>query len=93
MSYDATARGISVNGGIEFSINSLLSEAQQEMWQMNIAKFPGPFLDTSFIEETAMINCFTTTLKTTSVNQKMLPVVDYYTDFSKAVPPQLVVNA
>jgi hypothetical protein len=90
MSYDSSAR--TRKDEIIFAIRSLLSEAQQELYQMNIARQPGPFLDTSFLEETKRVTCYTTTLATVSVNQKSQPVGDYYVDFSRAVPPQIVVN-
>ena len=91
MSYDTTAR--LRKDEIAFAINSILSESQQELYNMYIAKFTGAFMDTSFLEETKRVYCFTTDLATISVNQKTQPTGDYYQDFSKAVPPQVVVNA
>ena len=91
MSYDDTARLRKEE--IAFAVNSLLSEAQQEMFNMNIANFTGSFLDTSFLEETKRITCYTTTISTTSVLMKQQPVQDYYVDFTRAVPPQIAVNA
>lgn len=90
MSYDDVARLRKEE--IAFAINSLLSEAQQEMYNMNIARHTGTFLDTSFLEETKRITCYTTTVATVSVQQKQQPVGNYYTDFSKALPPELAVN-
>lgn len=78
---------------IIFAVHSLFSEMMQEQFNMQIARQPGPFLDTSFLEETKRITRYTTTLVTTSVNRKIKPVGDYYTDFSRAVPPELVTNA
>lgn len=91
MSYDQTARVRKEE--IAMAMNSLLSEAQQELYNMNIARNCAPFLDTSFLEETKRVTCFTTTIATVSVNQKSQPVGDYYTDFSRAVPPQDFVSS
>lgn len=91
MSYDDSAR--TRKEEIIFAVHSLFSEAQQEMFAMQIARQPGPFVDSSFLEATKMITRYTTTIVTTSVNRKIKPVGDYYTDFSRAVPPTLAVDA
>ncbi len=78
---------------VAMALNSIYSEQQQEAYNMNIARHCSPFLDTSFLEETKMITRYTTTVMTTSVNRKKQPITDFYTDFTRAVPPTLVVNA
>ena len=91
MSYDDVARLRKEE--IAFAVNSLLSQAQQEMFNMNITRHMGSFLDKSFLEETKQITCYTSTISTVSVLMKQQPVKDYYQDFSRAVPPKLAVNA
>lgn len=91
LSYDSSA--FNLKEQIIFAINSLLSQSQQELWNINIARHPSPFLDTSYFEDTGMVTCYTTTVQTVSVLQKQLPVLDYYNDFSRSVPPVLVENA
>lgn len=78
---------------IMMALQSIYSEQQQEQYSMNIARHPGPFMDTSFLEATKMITCYTTTIRTKSVLRKERPVADIYTDFSRAVPPLVTVNA
>jgi hypothetical protein len=55
---------------IAMALRSAFSQGMQEQYQMQIARQPGPFLDTSFLEETKMITRYTTTIVTTSVYQK-----------------------
>lgn len=78
---------------IVMALHSIYSEQLQEQYHMQISRQPGPFMDTSFLEETKMVTRYTTTIITTSVNQKSKAVADYYTDFSRAVPPELTVDA
>lgn len=78
---------------VAMAMRSLYSEAQQEIYNMNVARHCGAFLDTSFLEETKMVTRYTTTIMTTSVTRKAQPVRDYYSDFSRAVPPTVVINA
>lgn len=78
---------------IPMAFNSLFAQAQAELWNMSIALNPGPMQDTSYVEGTEMITRYTTTIQATSINENTQPVPDIYTDFSKAIPPKLVVNA
>lgn len=78
---------------IDMALSSIFSQQQQERYAMQIARHTAPFLDTSFLEETEMMTRYTTTVQTTSVNRKQKTTNDFYSDFSRAVPPQLVVNA
>lgn len=78
---------------IVMAMSSIYSQQLQEQYHMQIARQPGPLLDTSFLEETKMITRYTTTIITTSVNQKSKAVSELYTDFSRAVPPMLTVDA
>jgi hypothetical protein len=87
MSFDNSAR--IRRDEVAMALRSLYAQKQQELYAMNIARNPGPFMDTSFLEATKMVTRYTTTIVTTSVNMKTKPVGDYYLDFSRAVPPQL----
>lgn len=78
---------------IPMAFNSLLAQGQCELWNMSIAVNPGPMQDTSYLEGTEMITRYTVPINVTSINQKLQTVPDIYTDFSKAIPPQVVVNA
>lgn len=91
MSYDDSARVRKEE--IAMALRSLFSESQQELYCMQIARQPGAFTDTSFLEDTKMMTRYTTTVATSSVNRKQKPVGDFYTDFTRAVPPKVVVNA
>lgn len=91
MSYDDTAR--TRKEEIIMAIQSIYAEQQQEQYAMNIARHCGPFMDTSFLEETKIMTRYTTTLRTKSVLRKEKAIVDIYTDFSRAVPPQVTVDA
>lgn len=77
---------------IAMAIHSLFSQSQQELYSMQIARQPGPMMDTSFLEETEILTRYTCTLATTSALQKSKPA-NYYSDFSRAVPPLLTTNA
>lgn len=66
---------------IVMALRSLFSQTQQDTYQMQIARQPGMFMDTSFLEETKMITRYTTTIITTSANQKTKQVSDIYTSF------------
>jgi hypothetical protein len=78
---------------IAMAVNSIYSEQQQEQYSMNIARDPGPFMDTSFLEETKMITRYTTSIRTKSVLRKEREIDDIFTDFSRAVPPLVTVDA
>lgn len=77
---------------IAMALHSLFSQSQQEKFNMNIARQPGAFMDTSFLEATEIVTRYSTTIITTSLNVKQKAVSDIYTDFSRAVPPLLTVN-
>lgn len=91
MSFDESAR--TRKEEVMMAVQSLFSEQQQELYSMNIARHPGPFMDTSFLEETKMITRYTTTIRTKSVLRKEREIQDIYTDFSRAVPPLVTVDA
>lgn len=78
---------------IAMAFSSFFSQNIQEQYAMQIARHPGPMMDTSFLEETEMMTRYTTTIITSSVLQKQKATNEYYSDFSRAVPPTLVVNA
>ena len=78
---------------IAMALHSLYAETQMELNFMQIARQVSPMMDTSFLEATEMMSRYTMTIQTTSAYQKQKPVGDYYTDFSRAVPPTVVVNA
>lgn len=78
---------------VMMAVQSIYSEQQQELYSMNIARHPGAFMDTSFLEGTKIITRYTTTLRTKSVLRKEREIADIYTDFSRAVPPSVTVNA
>lgn len=69
---------------IAMAISSIYAQQQQEQYAMQIARHPGPFMDTSFLEETEMMTRYTTTLMTTSVNRKMKDTDEYYDTFPGA---------
>lgn len=78
---------------IQMAVSSIYSQQQQELNAMQIARHAAPFSDTSFLEETEMMTRYTTILMASAVLRKQKLTNDYYSDFQRAVPPQLVVNA
>lgn len=56
---------------IAMALRSIFSQQQQELYNMQIARQPSGFMDTSFLEETKMCTRYTTTIITTSVLQKV----------------------
>lgn len=78
---------------IIMALHSIYSQSQQEKYSMQIARQPSAMIDTSFLEETEMMTRYTCTIFTTSLKVKIKGINDFYTDFSRAVPPQLIVNA
>lgn len=91
MSYDDEAR--TRKEEIPMALRSIFSEQNQELYNMQIARHPGAIIDTSFLEETKMMTRYTMTVMASSVIRKQLSTTEFYSDFSRAVPPQLVVNA
>jgi hypothetical protein len=64
-------------GEIAMALGSFYSQQQQELYNMQIARHPAPFVDTSFLEETEMITRYTTSVKTTSLQLKQQST-DYF---------------
>ncbi len=62
------------------ALNSVYSEQQQELYQMMIAKNPGPFIDAGSFEATAFLNRFTTVVPVHAVHRKEKPVT-YFNQF------------
>lgn len=69
---------------IAMALRSIYSQQKQELYQMQIARHPGAFMDTSFLEETQMVTRFTTTVMTSSVNRKEAGTNEYYDTFPGA---------
>lgn len=69
---------------IAMALRSIYSQQKQELYQMQIARHPGPFMDTSFLEETQMVTRYTTTVMTSSVNRKEVATTEYYDTFPGA---------
>lgn len=78
MSFDDEAR--TRKEEIAMALNSIFSEQQQELYNMQIARHIGAMIDRSFLEETKMVTCYTMTVLTSSVNRKTKNV-DYYSNF------------
>lgn len=78
---------------IAMAISSMESKKKQEENSMYIANQTGAFMDTSYLEVTKIVTRYTTTVFTTSVNEKRKAIKDIYTDFQRAVPPLLTVDA
>jgi hypothetical protein len=62
---------------IVMALRSFFAQSQMETYNMQIARQPGPLMDTSYLEETKMITRYTTTIITSSVNQKQKPASSY----------------
>lgn len=77
---------------VAMAINSLYSEQSQEVNNLQIARQPTPFRDTSFLEETEFLQRYTSDVRVTAAVSKSMPA-DYYSDLSRAVPPLVTVNA
>ncbi len=69
---------------ITMALASILSQQLQEKYAMQIARNPGNFQDTSFLEETEMITRYTVLVMTTSVNRKEKASTEYYDTFPGA---------
>lgn len=72
MSFDASARIRKEE--IAMALRSILSVQTSERYQMQIARMPTPFIDTSSLEETKRLNRFTTTVTVTALHTKRRPV-------------------
>lgn len=77
---------------VAMAIHSFYSEQQQEANEMQIARQPGPFNDTSTLESTEFLQRYTTSVKITSA-MTLRKAADYFSDLSRAVPPLLTVDA
>jgi hypothetical protein len=78
---------------IPAAFNSIYAQSIQEQYTMSISINPGPMIDASYLDSTAMVTRYITTVQATSINQFVPPPPQIYTDFSKAIPPQVLVNA
>lgn len=86
MSFDDSARvlkEIALMG-----LTSIASEQIQEQYNVQVARNPAPFQDVSMLEETARLNRYTTTIAVTQLITNTVPNTPYYSDFSRAVPPE-----
>lgn len=80
---------------IAMALRSVYSQQQQEKFSMQIARQPGAMMDTSYLEGTQILSCYTTTIVTTSLNRKEKSVdffdtfrgADLYTDPKTAGQP------
>lgn len=63
------------------ALASIFSEQQQELYQMMIARNPGPFIDAGSFEATAYLNRFTTVVPMHAVHRKTKPST-YFDVFS-----------
>lgn len=66
---------------VAMALRSVYSQQIQNQYGMQIARQPGPLVDTSFAEETEMMTRYTTTIVTTSSYEKR-KTVDNYADFN-----------
>ena len=78
---------------VEMALNGVYAEQQMEANSMQIARMGTGWLDVSSLEETEYMNRLTMTIAVTACYQVQYPVGDYYTDFTRAVPPTVVENA
>lgn len=78
---------------IAMALGSILSQQLQEQYHIQLSRNIAPIVDTSYLEETAMMTRFTTTVMAESIMRKSKVTTRYYSDFSRAVPPLLTANA
>lgn len=90
MSFGSEARTRSME--VAMAIHSLYAEQAMEENSLQIARQPGPFRDTSFLESTEFLQRYTTDVKITSAMTKR-KAADYFSDLSRAVPPLVSVDA
>jgi hypothetical protein len=86
MSFDSSAR--LRHPEVALAIGSIYAEQQMEANNLQIARQPTPFIDASSAEPTKILNRFVTDVRVSALWSKT-KAAPYYTDFSRAVPPQL----
>ncbi len=87
MSYDDSARVLK-----ELAYMGLLSVASQqiqERYNVQVARNPSPFQDVSMLEESGRLNRYTALIAVTQLIVNTNDDVPYYSDFTRAVPPQV----
>lgn len=87
MSFNAEARLRKEE--IPMALASVFAEQQMELHTMQFARKPSPLIDASSLEETKLLNRFTTTIAVTAMRQKE-KAVGYFDTFKK---PEVHFNA
>lgn len=77
---------------IILALNSNYSEKSQEVNNFTIFRIPTQFNDTSFTEASSMMTKFTLTIICFGLYKTTSTITDFYTDFSRSVPPQINVD-
>jgi hypothetical protein len=88
MSYDDSARVMK-----ELAYMGLISVASQqiqEKWNVQVARQPTPFQDISMLEESGRLNRYQALIAVTQLITNNVTGIPYYSDFSQAVPPEIV---
>jgi hypothetical protein len=67
---------------------AMASEQIQEKYNVQVARNPMPFVNASVLEETGRLNRYTTSIRLTQLITYTKPDVEYYSDFTDAVPPE-----
>ena len=80
MSFDNSSRDRKEE--IAMALGSIYAQQVQERYQCQVARLPGPFLDTSFIEGSGILKRFTSNISVTALFSKE-KVVEYFDQFSK----------
>lgn len=71
------------------ALRSLAGEKAAEVNNLQLARNPAPFMDVSDLEETEMLERYTTTIFVTAMQTKEKAVVEYYSTFNA---PEVTVN-
>lgn len=87
MSYDDSARVLKEIAYMAFG--TIAAEQLMEQYGVQVARQPAAFADTSMLEESGRLNRYTTTIAVTQVIVNTNTNVPYYTDFTRAAPPQI----
>lgn len=87
MSYDDSAR---VQKELAYmGLLSVASEQIQETYNVQVARMPSPFQDISMLEESGRLNRYQALIAVTQLITNPVTGISYYSDFSRAVPPEI----
>lgn len=87
MSYDDSAR---VKKELAYmGLMSVASQQIQELHNVQVARQPTPFQDISMLEESGRLNRYQALIAVTQLITNNVAGIPYYSDFSRAVPPEI----